>query len=92
MNKRLKVLLGICTLTVIFIIILNDTPIKTANYKPPFIKIPHGKDLPKEPAVLPNEWMGYQRTYPYAKIKQENYLQAIKEAQNLHQRNLQCVF
>ena len=42
-----------------------------SNYKPPFIKRPYGSALPKEPAALPNEWMGYQRTYPYGIIKHE---------------------
>ena len=88
MNKSLKVLLlAVCGLVVIFIINKNSTSQKKANYKHPYIKTPHGQDIPKEPAALPNEWMGHQRTYPYVKIKQENYLQAINEAQNLHQRN-----
>ena len=69
----------------IFININNNLYVnKVANYKPPFIKRPHGTDLPKEPAALPNEWMGYQRTYPYGKIKQENYLLAMKDAERLH--------
>jgi len=88
MNKSLKVLLlAVCGLVLFFIINKDSISQKKANYKHPYIKTPHGQDIPKEPAALPNEWMGHQRTYPYAKIKQENYLQAINEAQNLHQRN-----
>ena len=61
---------------------------KTNNYKPPFVERPYGRDLPKEPAALPNEWMGYQRTYPYGKINQSNYLLAIDQAKELHSKSL----
>jgi len=88
MNKTIKVFLFIVFSLVIFIITKDSNDSKQANYKPPFIKRPHGGPIAKEPAALPNEWMGHQRTYPYAKIKQENYLQAINEAQNLHQNNV----
>ena len=32
--------------------------------------------------------MGYQRTFPYGKMKQDNYLMAIRHAQELHYRSI----
>ena len=60
----------------------------SANYKPPFITRPHGPDIAKEPGALPNDWMGYQRTYPHGKIKQSHYLTALKDAQSLHNNSV----
>jgi photosystem II stability/assembly factor-like uncharacterized protein len=51
---------------------------------PEFIDTPHGQKIKKEPKALPNEWAGYQRAYPYHEIKQESYISALQEAQELH--------
>jgi photosystem II stability/assembly factor-like uncharacterized protein len=58
------------------------------KYKKPIVRIierPFGEPLKKEPKALPNEWIGYQRTYPYSEIKQMSYLTAMKQAQQLHE-------
>ena len=88
MNRKLLIasLLSVLTIFLYFIVNKDTSAKKVSNYKPPFIKRPYGTDIPKEPAALPNEWLGYQRTFPYGKIKQENYLSALKDAQVLHQK------
>ncbi|MDP6569847.1 MAG: hypothetical protein QGF57_01245, partial [Candidatus Marinimicrobia bacterium] len=58
------------------------------NYKPPTISRPHGGAIAKEPAALPNEWMGYQRTYPYGKINHQHYLQAMRQAEMQHKNSV----
>ena len=58
------------------------------NYKPPTISRPHGGVIAKEPAALPNEWMGYQRTYPHGKINHQNYIQAIRQAEIQHKNSV----
>jgi len=60
----------------------------STNYKPPFISRPHGPDIAKEPGALPNDWMGYQRTYPHGRIKQNHYLNALRDAQSLHKNSV----
>ena len=89
MLKKSFIIPAAALLTVGLFIVFNKRPDdkQLANYKPPFIQRPYGSDLPKEPAALPNEWMGYQRTFPYGKIKQDNYLTAIRNAQELHSSN-----
>jgi len=74
-------------LTLLFLSSKNNNYKENLNYKPPFVQLPHGKDLPKEPGVLPNEWLGYQRTYPYGTIKYNDYLDATRNAKSLHDKN-----
>ena len=90
MLKKSFIIPAAALLMVGLFIVFNKKPDdkQLANYKPPFIQRPYGSDLPKEPAALPNEWMGYQRTFPYGKIKQDNYLIAIRNAQELHSLSL----
>ncbi|MCF7858354.1 MAG: T9SS type A sorting domain-containing protein [Candidatus Cloacimonetes bacterium] len=56
-------------------------------HHPEFIERPFGSKLKKEPKALPNEWLGYQRAYPYYKIKQEAYLEALQQARSLQLRS-----
>jgi len=49
-----------------------------------WVERPHGEAVLKEPDVLPNEWMAYQRVYPHDKIKLDHYLQSMDEAQKMH--------
>ena len=59
-------------------------------YRKPIKRIierPFGEPLKKEPKALPNEWIGYQRSYPHYGIKQESYLAAMKQAQQLHEES-----
>jgi photosystem II stability/assembly factor-like uncharacterized protein len=49
------------------------------------VKRPHGTDLVKEPDVIPNEWMAYQRCYPHDEIKLSSYLSGMNEAKELHE-------
>jgi len=51
---------------------------------PEFIETPCGEKIKKEPKALPNEWFGYQRAYPYHKIKHEAYLEGLQQATELH--------
>jgi len=51
---------------------------------PEFIETPHGPKVKKEPKALPNEWAGFQRAYPYHEIKQDSYISALMQAQELH--------
>jgi len=56
---------------------------KTISH-PEFIKTPYGGKIKKEPKALPNEWFGYQRAYPYHKIKHQAYLDGLQQASDLH--------
>ncbi|MBC8384728.1 MAG: hypothetical protein H8E57_04315, partial [Candidatus Cloacimonetes bacterium] len=48
------------------------------------VERPFGTSVTKEPDVLPNEWMAYQRTYPNNEIDQEAYIEGMKQASQLH--------
>lgn len=39
---------------------------------------------PKGPGYLPTDWMDRQRTFPYGGIKTDVYLQAVRQARDLH--------
>ena len=88
-NKSFIISATVLLIVVLFFVFYNkQDETKLTNYKPPFIHLPHGYDIPKEPAALPNEWMGYQRTFPYGEINHDNYLTAIRKAQELHSRSI----
>ncbi|MCF7793549.1 MAG: T9SS type A sorting domain-containing protein [Candidatus Cloacimonetes bacterium] len=53
---------------------------------PEFIEKPFGGKIKKEPKALPNEWSGYQRSYPYHTIKQTSYLNALDDAMEMHRK------
>ena len=52
-----------------------------------YVYSPFGKKLPKEPNAFPNEWMAYQRSYPFGKIKLTSYLSGMKEASKMHKQS-----
>ena len=70
-----------------YFLTLNGKHQNSANYKPPYITRPHGPNIAKEPGALPNDWMGHQRTYPHGRIKQNHYLNALRDAQRLHKNS-----
>ena len=39
-----------------------------------------------DPHAIPNDWMAYQRAYPYNKIKLESYLSSMKQANEMHKK------
>jgi len=41
----------------------------------------------RDPHATPNDWMALQRTYPYDRIKTESYLEAMKQAADLHRQS-----
>tara|TARA_B100000676_G_scaffold299288_1_gene343418 strand:- start:165 stop:2651 length:2487 start_codon:yes stop_codon:yes gene_type:complete len=88
-KNYILILVTIIVSSLIYYTISNSDSIhkKTSNYKDPLVETPHGKKLPKEPGVLPNEWLGYQRTFPYGSIDYENYLESTKYASILHNQN-----
>jgi photosystem II stability/assembly factor-like uncharacterized protein len=51
-----------------------------------FVVSPFGKKLPKEPNAFPNEWMAYQRCYPFKEIKLKSYLNGMRQASEIHKR------
>ena len=55
-------------------------------YKP-FVERPFGTPLKKEPNAVTNEWMAYQRCYPYEEIRLESYLAGMQQAQSLHENS-----
>ncbi|RLC52905.1 MAG: hypothetical protein DRZ79_00350, partial [Candidatus Cloacimonadota bacterium] len=52
-----------------------------------YVYSPFGKKLPKEPNAFPNEWMAYQRSYPFGEIKLTSYLSGMKEASKMHKQS-----
>ena len=52
---------------------------KSPNLKPKYIHRQFGSPISKEPAALPNEWMGYQRMYPYNRIDETRYRQSLMD-------------
>ncbi len=50
-----------------------------------FVERPFGTPLKKEPHAVTNEWLAYQRCYPYDEIKLESYLSGMEQAQTLHE-------
>ncbi|MCK4652993.1 MAG: T9SS type A sorting domain-containing protein [Candidatus Cloacimonetes bacterium] len=52
-----------------------------------FVKRPFGTPLKKEPDAVTNEWMAYQRCYPYEEIKLESYLLGMDQASELHRNS-----
>lgn len=62
----------------------NSKPKHKTISHPEFIETPHGGRIKKEPKALPNEWFGYQRAYPYHKIKHDAYLDGLQQASELH--------
>jgi len=51
------------------------------------VERPFGTPLKKEPDAVTNEWMAYQRCYPYNEIKLESYLSGMEQAQALHENS-----
>lgn len=41
----------------------------------------------KEKHTYPSEWFDYQRTYPYGKLNQTNYLKAMKQVNDLQRKS-----
>lgn len=41
----------------------------------------------RDPHAVPNDWMALQRTYPYDRIKTESYVEAMKQARDLHSQS-----
>jgi photosystem II stability/assembly factor-like uncharacterized protein len=85
--KPRSIVLIIVVLSIIGGVLFLSHP--KVNRKPirRIIERPFGKPLKKEPKALPNEWIGYQRSYPQNEIKQESYLAAMKQAQQLHDQS-----
>ena len=80
-------------LTVILAIIAGgvfffSSPVKKHKkiLHPEFIETPFGGKIKKEPKALPNEWFSYQRAYPYHIIKHDSYINALEQAQHLHEQ------
>ena len=82
-----KTYLIIFLLVIAVVVILVTAPTTQKKGKPAdrWVERPHGEAVLKEPDVLPNEWMAYQRVYPHNKIKIDNYLQSMDEAQKMHE-------
>ncbi len=55
-------------------------PKKKLNYKPKFIERPYGPKIAKEPAALPNEWLGYQRMYPNFEMDMQAHRAELRKA------------
>ncbi|MCD4818268.1 MAG: hypothetical protein K8S23_06220 [Candidatus Cloacimonetes bacterium] len=66
----------------------NNTKFKSPKRKAKqeLVKKPFGKPLKKEPDAITNEWMAYQRCYPYDEIKLESYSTGMKTAMERHKQ------
>ncbi|MBT3251866.1 MAG: hypothetical protein HN729_12925 [Candidatus Marinimicrobia bacterium] len=93
-SKRTIYLYTSLTIFLIFIItgsyhIFNKSVKPTGklkpNLKPAFVDREFGPSIPKEPAALPNEWMGYQRMYPYNRIDEAAYRNSMIQVQESRQ-------
>ena len=85
--KTRHILLIIFLLSIITGLFFNSQLKKSKKSFTRFIERPYGEPLKKEPKALPNEWIGYQRSYPYDEIKQESYLIAMHQAQMSHDQS-----
>lgn len=73
---------------VVTVLTTNGTP-KKGKPAERWVERPHGEAVLKEPDVIPNEWMAYQRVYPHDKIKLDHYLQSMDDAQKMHEASSQ---
>jgi len=76
--------------TILYIQYRSDSKFRkpTRKEKKEFVKKPFGKPLKKEPDAITNEWMAYQRCYPYNEIKLESYSLEMKKAYEMHRNAL----
>ncbi len=85
MKSRFFVFIVLVMLVVVIgTLLYKPVPKHKEIVHPEFIETPHGGKIKKEPKALPNDWFGYQRAYPYHKIKHESYLEALQQATDLH--------
>ena len=68
----------------------EQNPLERKRIRKPykaFVERPFGTPLKKEPDAVTNEWMAYQRCYPYNEIKLDSYLSGMEQAQFLHENS-----
>ena len=87
-NKNKTLIIAFLCVAVLSVVIISmHKPVRKGKPAERWVERPHGEKVKKEPDVLPNEWMAYQRVYPYKKIKLENYLKSMEDAQKLHEES-----
>ncbi len=67
-------------------------PKKKLNYKPKFIERPYGPKIAKEPAALPNEWMGYQRMYPAFSMNMDAHREELRKAADMKRQSSNRIY
>ncbi|MCD6330120.1 MAG: T9SS type A sorting domain-containing protein [Candidatus Cloacimonetes bacterium] len=86
-KSKIFVVIFLCAAILAVVLISVHKPIHKGKPAERWVERPHGGKVKKEPDVLPNEWMAYQRVYPYDKIKLDNYLKSMEDAQKLHEES-----
>ncbi len=86
-KNRILIPVFLCVAILAVVLISVHKPARKGKPAERWVERPHGEKVKKEPDVLPNEWMAYQRVYPYDKIKLDNYLKSMEDAQKLHEES-----